>query len=83
MKIIVFGKLTAWSNVFRLMDLDYLGVGTYAPDQSANNIVERRMAPLSLYMAGVILPHDMYGTHLDKSGKTIDRFVHSLRLRLS
>ena len=33
---------------------------------------ERRMAPLSHDLAGVILPHDMFGTHLDGSGKTID-----------
>jgi hypothetical protein len=33
---------------------------------------ERRMAPLSRELAGLILPHDHYGSHLDKDCKTID-----------
>ena len=39
---------------------------------SAFNPVERRMAPLSHDLAGIILPHDTYGSHLDAFGKTID-----------
>ena len=39
---------------------------------SAFNPVERRMAPLSHDLCGIILPHDSFGTHLDGSGKTID-----------
>ena len=31
------------------------------------------MSPLSHDLAGLILPHDMFGTHLDASGKTIDQ----------
>ena len=31
------------------------------------------MAPLSHDLAGIILPHDTYGTHLDGSGKTLDK----------
>ena len=31
------------------------------------------MAPLSHDLAGIILPHDTFGTHLDASGKTIDK----------
>ena len=30
------------------------------------------MAPLSGYLAGVILRHNKYGSHIDGSGKTID-----------
>ena len=30
------------------------------------------MAPLSRDLAGIILPHDHYGSHLDKAGTTID-----------
>ena len=30
------------------------------------------MSPLSHDLAGVILPHDSYGNHLDSSAKTID-----------
>ena len=45
---------------------------TNAPGLSAYNRVERRMHPLSLSMAGVILPHDTFGTHLDNQGKTVN-----------
>ena len=31
------------------------------------------MAPLSHDIAGIILPHDTYGTHLDDSGNTLDK----------
>ena len=40
---------------------------------SAFNRIERRMSPLSHDIAGLILPHDAYGSHLDQSGKTIDK----------
>ena len=29
------------------------------------------MAPLSKELAGIVLPHDSFGTHLDENGKTI------------
>ena len=51
-------------------DLDLLFIATNAPGRSAFNRVERRMAPLEL--AGLILPHDHYGSHLDNDGRTID-----------
>lgn len=57
---------------FKENDLDALIIATNAPGRSAFNRVERRMAPLSHDLAGIILPHDYYGTHLDKDGKTID-----------
>ena len=31
------------------------------------------MAPLSHDVAGVILPHDTFGTHLNEKGDTIDK----------
>ena len=31
------------------------------------------MAPLSHDLAGIVLPHDHFGNHLDSSGKTIDQ----------
>ena len=31
------------------------------------------MAPLSHDLAGIVLPHDYFGSHLDSSGKTIDQ----------
>lgn len=53
-------------------DLDAIFVGSNAPGLSKFNRVERRMAPLSKGLVGIILPHDHYGTHLDKNGKTVD-----------
>lgn len=57
---------------FLTHDLDFLVVVTNAPERSAFNPVERRMAPLTKRMAGVLLPHNFHGNHLDKNYKTID-----------
>lgn len=57
---------------FKRCNFDALFVSTHAPGQSASNPVERRIAQLSRDLCGVILPHDTYGSHLDKSGKTIN-----------
>lgn len=57
---------------FKDFDLDGLFIFTNAPGRSAYNRVERRMAPLSRELSGVILPHDHFGSHLDGNGKTID-----------
>ena len=46
---------------------------------SAYNYVERRMAPLSRELAGVILPYDSFGNHLNASGKTIDEVEKNFR----
>ncbi|CAF4485859.1 unnamed protein product [Rotaria sp. Silwood2] len=58
--------------LFKKYDLDCLFVVSNCPGRSAYNIVERRMAPLSNQLAGLILPHDYYGTHLDDNGNTIN-----------
>ncbi|CAG7734862.1 unnamed protein product [Allacma fusca] len=58
---------------FKAYDLDAIFIGTNAPHQSAYNPVERRMAPLSHDLSGIILPQEFYGTHLDSQGRTIDR----------
>ncbi|CAH0563025.1 unnamed protein product [Brassicogethes aeneus] len=59
-------------NHFVEHDLDAIFVFTNAPGRSAFNRVERRMAPLSRELSGLILPHDYYGSHLNAQGKTID-----------
>ena len=51
---------------------DVLIHGVNAAGLSAFNPVERRMAPLSHDLCGLILPHDTFGNHLDSSGKTTD-----------
>ena len=50
---------------FKKYDLDALLVLTHAPGMSAYNCVERKMAPLSKELAGLVIPHDSCGTHLD------------------
>ena len=57
---------------FTSYDLDGLFIFTNAPGRSAFNRVERRMAPLSRELSGVILPHDSFGSHLDDRGRTVD-----------
>ena len=57
---------------FRQYDLDAHILYTNAPGYSAYNRVERRMAPLSKELSGLVLLHDACGAHLDESGTTID-----------
>ena len=57
---------------FRNHKLDGLFVFCNAPRLSAYNKVERRMVPLSKDTAGIILPSDTFGNHLNKSNKTTD-----------
>ena len=64
--------LAAWYSHWKEFDLDAVFVACYAPGQSAFNPVERRMAPLSRDISGVILRHDACGTHLDSAGNTVD-----------
>jgi hypothetical protein len=57
---------------FRKLQLDALFISTNAPGRSAYNPVERRMAPLSRFLAGLILPHETFGCHLNSQGETVD-----------
>jgi hypothetical protein len=58
--------------LFKLLKLDAMLHGVNAAGLSAFNPGERRMAPLSRLLSGLLLRHDRYGNHLDSSGKTID-----------
>lgn len=58
---------------FKSNNLDALFLVTNALGRSAYNRVERRMAPLSRELSGLILPHDFYGSHLNNSCVTIDK----------
>ncbi|KAG5875934.1 hypothetical protein JTB14_036467 [Gonioctena quinquepunctata] len=60
---------------FKRHDLDALFLATNAPGRSAYNRVERRMAPLSRELAGLILAHDHFGSHLDDRGVTINEHL--------
>lgn len=52
--------------------MDLLIIASHAPGQSAFNPVERRMAPLSHDLTGLILPYNTFGSHLDSSNRTIN-----------
>ncbi|KAF2891436.1 hypothetical protein ILUMI_14737 [Ignelater luminosus] len=60
---------------FKMLDLDAMFVCTNAPHQSARNPIERRMAPLSRDLCGLVIPHDVCETHLDARGRTIDKVL--------
>lgn len=53
-------------------NLDALFIATNAPGSSAFNRLERRMAPLSKELVGLIIPHDHFGSHLDSQLRTTD-----------
>ncbi|GBN05191.1 hypothetical protein AVEN_143021-1, partial [Araneus ventricosus] len=57
---------------FRQNNLDALFIAANAPGGSAFNRIERRMAPLSKDLTGLILPHEQYGNHFDAQGNTIN-----------
>ncbi|GBP70813.1 hypothetical protein EVAR_54326_1 [Eumeta japonica] len=57
---------------FRKFDLDAIFIITNAPGRSCFNRVERRMAPLSHQLSGLILLYDFFGNHLDDQRRTID-----------
>ena len=62
----VYGKL------FKDLDLDTLIVALYPEGYSAFNPVERRMAPLSRELIGVIFEHQHFGQHLNSAKETTD-----------
>ena len=57
---------------FKKHNLDAIFLVTNAPGRSAFNRVERRMAPLSAHLSGVLLNHDTFDNHLNNQGKTVD-----------
>src|SRR5581483_1412713 len=58
--------------LFKKFDLDFLSIRTHAPGQSKYNPVERGMATLSGKLAGITLPIDHFGSHLNSQGKVVD-----------
>lgn len=57
---------------FQEYNLDAYYLATNAPGRSAYNRVERRMAPLSRELTGLILHHEHFGSHLNSKNETID-----------
>ena len=60
---------------FKKCSLDALLISRHAPALSAHNQVERRMAPLSEALSGILLRHKTFETHLDSSRKTINTYL--------
>ncbi|EFX67013.1 hypothetical protein DAPPUDRAFT_115824 [Daphnia pulex] len=54
-------------------DLNALFIATNAPERSAINRVERKMAPSSRELSGLIIPHDNFGSPLDDQSITISK----------
>ena len=44
---------------------------THAPGLSACNDIEKRLAPLSKALAGLVIPHDSCGSYLNPSGEQL------------
>ena len=57
---------------FKHVKLDMFLHSFNAAGLSVLNPVKRRMSPLSHDIAGVVLPHKNFGSHLDSQGNTID-----------
>ena len=56
-------------DLFKDLKLDVFLHGVNASGLSTFNPVERRVAPLSHDLGGIILPHNSLGNHLDSAGK--------------
>jgi hypothetical protein len=64
--------LIVYCQLFKKFDLDYLSVRTHASGQSKYNPIERGMATLSGKLAGITLPIDHFGKHLNSQGNITD-----------
>ena len=62
----------ALTKFFEDNDVDYIIAVCDASGLSAYHFIESRMRPLSKELAGVVLPHDTFGSHLDPNGTSID-----------
>lgn len=56
------------TTIFKHTGADVVAWCRPAPGQSALNPCERRMAPLSRELSGVVIPVDINGTHLNSEG---------------
>ena len=66
---------------FKRYNLDVLVMINQAPGQNLFNVIERRLSPLSHDLAGLILPHDHFGTHLSDSGHTENALLERENLK--
>ena len=72
-KNLCYQKVTSFAiNNFKKHDLDGIFIICNDSGRSAYNEVERRMAPLTRELSGLIILHDYYSSHLDENNHTID-----------
>ena len=64
--------LAVCARKFENHNLDAVFAFTHAPDSTAYNPVQRRICSSVKGTAGIILPIDTFGSHLDAATKTID-----------
>ena len=62
----------AYGKLFIDLNLDALLIALHPEGWSAFNPVERRMAPLSRELIGVIFDHQHFGNHLNSAKVTVD-----------
>ncbi|CAG8715305.1 23345_t:CDS:2 [Cetraspora pellucida] len=67
-----FKNIESYCKLFKQFDLDYLTIRTHAPGQSKYNPVERGILTLSGKLAGIVLPIDHFGKHLNSQGNVIN-----------
>ena len=60
------------AKIFVEHELDFIYCVCNAAGLSQYHFIERQMAPLSAALAGVVLPHDNFWSHIDASGSTAD-----------
>ena len=76
-------------NVFLEYDLDMYIIVITPRGYSAYNPCERRMAPLSHDICGLVLDHEHFGSHIGPSGKIVDEelekknFFHAMNVLAS
>ena len=69
-------KIMALAEIlFRVLDLDFLGLSITPSGQSKYNFIERSMAPLTKKLCGVRIEHDVCGKYLDASHNIIDEVI--------
>ncbi|CAG8820727.1 41786_t:CDS:2, partial [Gigaspora margarita] len=61
-------NIKEYCKLFIELNLDYFTIRTHALGQSAYNPVECSMSTLSEKLAGIVLPIDNFGSHLDSNG---------------
>ena len=61
-----------YCRMFHGFDFDYLSIWIHAPGQSAYNPVECSMLTFSQKLAGITLPINKFGSHLNSQGQIVD-----------